>query len=55
MIENGSWSPMAARTMKKMLENSKEIVYAEPIVTLRSAQNGESEAQLAALAGALSK
>ena len=55
MIENGTWAAVAARTMKKMLENSKEISYAEPIVTVRSALNEESEAQLTALANALSK
>ncbi len=55
MIENGTWAAVAARTMKKMLENSKEISYAEPIVTVRSALNAESEAQLTALADALSK
>lgn len=55
IIENGTWAAVAAKTIRKMLENSKEITYAEPVVTVRSAMNEESEAQLTALAGALSK
>lgn len=55
IIENGTWAPTAARTIRKSLENSKEIAYAEPIVTIRSALSEESEAQLAALAAALCK
>ena len=52
-IENGSWAPTAARTMKGLLEKSKNLTYAETTVTIRSAINGESAAQLAALAGEL--
>ena len=55
VIENGSWAPVAAKTMKQMLENSKEITFAQPTVTVRSAMNAESEAQLSALAEALAK
>lgn len=49
-IENGSWAPMAAKVMKTMLEKSKELTFADTTVTLRSALNAESEAQIAALA-----
>ena len=55
VIENGSWAPVAAKTMKQMLENSKEITFAQPTVTVRSAMNAENEAQLSALAEALAK
>ena len=55
VIENGSWAPVAAKTMKQMLENSKEITFAQPTVTVRSAMNAENEAQLSALAEALVK
>ena len=54
-IENGSWAPIAAKTMKKMLEESKNIAFAETIVTIMSALNEESEAQLVALAKELLK
>ncbi len=52
-IENGSWAPTAAKVMKKMLENSKEIEFVENIVTVKSALAEENKAQLEALAGAL--
>ncbi len=54
LIENGSWAPMAAKLMKGMLESSKGIVFAEPVVTVRAALNDVSEDALAALAAALS-
>ena len=53
MIENGSWAPMAAKVMKKMLENSKNLTLAEPVVSIRSALNEDSRGQLAALADAI--
>ena len=52
-VENGSWAPVAARKMKEMLEKSKDITYAETTVRILSALNGESTAQLEALAGEL--
>ncbi len=52
-IENGTWAPMAAKTMKGMFEGSKGIEFIEPVVTIRSALNDASRAQIAALADAL--
>lgn len=52
-IENGSWAPLAAKVMKSMLEKSKELTFANPVVTVRSAVNADSEAQIAALADSL--
>ena len=49
-IENGSWAPNAAKVMKGMFANSKEIEFVEPVVTIRSALNEASEAQLSVLA-----
>ena len=37
IIENGSWEPMAAKVIKKMLENSKNITFADTVVTVKSA------------------
>ena len=54
-IENGSWAPNAAKVMKSMFANSKDITFVEPVVTIRSALNEAGEAQLAALADALMK
>lgn len=36
IIENGSWAPSAARAMKEMLSEMKNIEIVEPIVTIRS-------------------
>ena len=53
VVENGSWAPTAARSMKALLEGMKELSMIEPEVTIRSALNNESEAQLEKLAEAL--
>lgn len=50
LIENGSWAPLAAKVMKKMFENSKNITFADTTVSIRSALNEESGSQLEALA-----
>ena len=52
-IENGSWAPTATKTMKALLENSKNLTYAENEVHIKSALNEESTAQLEALAAEL--
>ena len=52
-IENGSWAPLAAKVMKKLFENSKNIDYADTIVTVKSALNDESSEQLEALSNEL--
>lgn len=50
IIENGSWAPMAAKVIKKAFENSKNITFADTVVTIKSALDNESEAQLCELA-----
>ena len=50
LIENGSWAPLAAKVMREMLSGCRDVAFAEHTVTLRSALNAESEAQLDALA-----
>ncbi len=54
-IENGSWAPVATKVMLKMLDNSKNITYAENNVKIMSALNTESESQIDALAEELCK
>ena len=49
-IENGSWSPMATRVMKGMLEKCKNLNFAQTEVKLLSALSKDSEMQLSALA-----
>ncbi len=53
LIENGSWAPLAAKTMKKMLEGCKNIEFIEPTVKIMSALNDESRGQIEKLAEAL--
>lgn len=53
LIENGSWTPMAAKVMRGLLEGSKDLTFAEPAVRVQSALDEGSLAQLEALACAL--
>jgi len=53
LIENGSWAPLAAKVMKGMLENSKNITFTDTTVRILSALNDESSNQLEALADEL--
>ena len=55
MIENGSWAPVAVKVMTKMLEGSKNLTFAEPVVKIFSSMNEENRAQIDALAEALCK
>ena len=50
IVENGSWAPQVAKTIKGMLEGSKNLVFAEPVVKIKSALSAESGEQLEALA-----
>ena len=49
-VENGSWAPVAAKVMARMLENSKNLTYTEHNVKIFSALSDESRAQIEALA-----
>ncbi len=55
IIENGSWAPMAAKVIRAAFEKSKNITFTNTTVTIKSALNAESSAQLEALAEELSK
>ena len=55
VIENGSWAPAAAKTMKGLFEGCKNIAFTETTVTVRSALREDSMAQLDALAAELMK
>ncbi len=54
-IENGSWAPMATKTMKSMLEACKNLEYTEKTVKIMSVLNQESSEQIEALAEELCK
>ena len=49
-VENGSWAPVAAKVMTKMLESSKNLTYTENNVKIFSALSDENRAQIEALA-----
>lgn len=49
-IENGSWAPTATKQMQKHLEGCKELTIAQNNVTILSALNAGTKAQILALA-----
>ena len=49
-MENGSWAPTATKTMKKLLEASADLTFANQEVTILSAVNDAAEDAIAALA-----
>lgn len=46
LVENGTWAPGAAKAMRGMVEGMKEITIAEPVVTIRSAVDGEGREKM---------
>ena len=52
-IENGSWAPLAAKTMKDMLSKSANLTFIDPVVTIRSAMNDDNKKQIEELAKAI--
>ena len=55
LMENGSWAPMAAKVMKNMLENCKNITWTDTTVRITSALNDLSRGQIEALAEELTR
>ena len=55
LMENGSWAPLAAKVMRKMLEECKNLTFADTTVRILSALNDASANQVDALAKELSK
>ena len=53
ILENGSWAPTAARTIKGLLEPMKGVEILEPVVTIRSSMKDADLPGLEALADAL--
>ena len=46
IIENGSWAPQSGKIMRAMLENQKNIKFADTLVSIKSAYSEENEEQL---------
>lgn len=55
IIENGSWAPVAAKVIQKKLSESKGIIFADTVVTVRSALNDAAREQISRLAAELTK
>ena len=55
LVENGSWAPMAAKTMKELLAGMKEITVLEPTVTIKGAPKATDIPALEALCAALTQ
>ena len=55
ILENGSWAPSAARTMKQMLEGMKNLTLVEPVVTIKSTMKEQDVPALKELADAIAK
>ncbi len=49
LVENGSWAPLAAKTMKKMFEGSKNLTFTDTTVRILSALNEDSRNQIEAM------
>ena len=53
LVENGSWAPLAAKTMKEMLSSCKNLTFTDTTVQILSALNADSTAQIESLADEL--
>ncbi len=53
LVENGSWAPLAAKVMKEMFKDSKNLQFTNTTVRIKSALNEDSRAQLDSLADEL--
>ena len=46
LMENGSWAPLAAKVMRSMFENSKNVTILEPVIKMTSAMNDDTKAAI---------
>ena len=53
LMENGSWAPLAAKVMRSMLENSKNLTFTDTTVKILSALNEDSRNQIEDMANEL--
>ena len=53
ILENGSWAPCAARTMKAILSTMKDVTIVEPTVTIMSTMKESDYPVMEALVKAL--
>lgn len=53
LMENGSWAPVAAKSMRTLLEQMKDITICDKVVTMKSAMKEATVADMEALADEL--
>lgn len=53
LMENGSWAPLAAKVMRSMLEDSKNLTFTDTTVKILSALNEDSRNQIEELSSEL--
>lgn len=53
LLENGTWAPSAARTMRSILDEMKNITICEPVVTIRSTMKEADKEAMKELAEAI--
>ena len=53
LLENGSWGPTAARTMKGLLESMKNVTVLDQVVTIKSTVKDSDISAIEALADAV--
>ena len=53
LLENGTWAPSAAHTMRSVLEEMKNLTICEPVVTIRSTMKEADKEAMKELAEAL--
>ena len=55
LMENGSWAPLAAKVMKSLFEESKNLTFLEPTIKMTSAMGEETKQQIETISDELCK
>ena len=50
IVENGSWAPMAAKCMKEIIGEMKDITICEPVVSIKTTMNNDTVNKMRELA-----
>ncbi len=53
LVENGSWAPLAAKTMKDLLANQPNLTFVNPVIHIKSALNDTNRQEIEDLAKVL--
>ena len=50
MVQNGSWAPSAAKTMKEILAKQQNLTYVDPVVTIKTSMKESDLPEMETLA-----